>query len=365
VLTSVHAFATDPARGIYILGFLAVVVGGALGLFAWRAQRIGLGGSFELVSRESALLTNNVLLLTAAGAVLLGTLYPLALDALGLGKISVGPPYFETVFVPLLAPALFLMGLGPIARWKKASVPEMAAQLRWAFGVSLAAAVLVPLALGRMSALVGLGIGLAAWIVCSSVVSLLDRVRNTRGGAAGVAARLRAAPRAYYGMLLAHVGVAVFLVGVTLVKGYESEKDVRMAPGDTLELGGYTFRLEGVAEVEGPNYAAARGTIAVSKGGRPVATLHPEKRIYRVQDMPMTEAAIDYGFFRHLYVALSEAVGPDAWIVRVHLKPFVAWIWYGCVLMALGGLLAATDRRYRYALREPQPAAYAAARPAA
>jgi cytochrome c-type biogenesis protein CcmF len=360
VLTSVHAFATDPARGVYILGFLALVVGGALALFAWRAQRIGLGGSFEPVSREALLLTNNVLLLTAAGSVLLGTLYPLALDALGLGKISVGPPYFETVFVPLLAPALFLMAVGPIARWKQARVPELAVRLRWAFGASLAAAILVPFALGRFSALAGLGIGLAAWIVASAIVSLLDRAKHAGAGIAGVAARLRAAPRSYYGMLLAHVGVAVFVVGVTLVKSYESEKDVRMAPGDTLELGGYTFRLEGVTEVPGPNYIAARGTIGVTKGGRAVTTLYPEKRIYRVQEMPMTEAAIDYGLFRHLYVALSEAVGPDAWIVRVHLKPFVAWIWYGCVLMALGGLLAATDRRYRYALREPRTAAIAA-----
>ena len=360
VLTSVHAFATDPARGVYILGFLALVVGGALALFAWRAQRIGLGGRFDPVSREALLLTNNVLLLTAAGSVLLGTLYPLGLDALGLGKISVGPPYFETVFVPLLAPALFLMAVGPIARWKQARIPELALRLRWAFGASLAAAIVVPFALGRFSALAGLGIGLAAWIVASAVVSLLDRAKHAGAGFAGMAARLRAAPRAYYGMLLAHVGIAVFVVGVTLVKSYESEKDVRMAPGDTLELGGYTFRLEGVAEVQGPNYAAARGTISVSKGGRAVATLYPEKRIYRVQDMPMTEAAIDYGLFRHLYVALSEAVGPDAWLVRVHLKPFVAWIWYGCVLMALGGLLAATDRRYRYAQREPRAAALAA-----
>jgi cytochrome c-type biogenesis protein CcmF len=365
VLTSVHAFATDPARGVYILGFLALVVGGALALFAWRAQRIGLGGRFELVSRESALLTNNVLLLTAAGSVLLGTIYPLALDALGLGKISVGPPYFETVFVPLLAPALFLMALGPLARWKQASVPELATRMRWAFGVSLAAAALVPFALGRFSALVALGIGLAAWIAASSVVSLLDRARNVSGGAAGVAARLRAAPRAYYGMLLAHVGVAVLVVGVSLVKGYESEKDVRMSPGDTVELGGHSFRLDGVKDVEGPNYVAARATIAVTKDGRTVTMLYPERRFYRVQEMPMTEAAIDYGAFRHLYVALSEAVGTDAWIVRVHYKPFVGWIWIGCILMALGGVLAASDRRYRIAAREPRVAAHAAARPAA
>jgi len=291
--------------------------------------------------------------------VLLGTLYPLALDALGLGKISVGPPYFETVFLPLMAPALFLMGVGPIARWKNAAVPDLAARLRWALGASVAAALLVPLAMGRFSALAGVGIWLAAWVLGASATSLAERLRRAEG--TGLAARLRGQPRAYYGMLLAHVGIAVFVVGVTLVKSYEAEKDVRMAPGDSVELGGHAFRFEGVKDVEGPNYVAARATVAVSKGGRAVTTLYPERRFYRVQEMPMTEAAIDYGVFRHLYVALSESVGADAWILRVHYKPFVAWIWTGCVLMALGGLLAATDRRYRIAAREPRVAAYAAA----
>jgi cytochrome c-type biogenesis protein CcmF len=359
VLTSVHAFATDPKRGIFILAFLAVVIGGALALFAWRAQRVGSGGRFELVSRESLLLTNNVLLLAAAGSVMLGTLYPLALDALGLGKLSVGPPYFETVFLPLLAPALFLMGVGPIARWKRAEIPELAARLRWALGVSIVAAVAVPFAMGRFSALTAFGIGLAAWIIASAATALVDRVKHA-GGGTGIANRLRGTPRAFYGMLLAHVGIAVFVIGVTLVKTYEAEKDVRMAPGDTMELGGYVFRFEGVKEVKGPNYIAMRAAIPVMREGRAIATLYPERRVYRVQESPMTEAAIDYGAFRHLYVALSEGVGPDAWIVRVHYKPFVGWIWGGCLLMALGGLLAATDRRYRVTAREPQPSPYAA-----
>ncbi|MGH8649075.1 MAG: cytochrome c-type biogenesis CcmF C-terminal domain-containing protein, partial [Burkholderiales bacterium] len=188
---------------------------------------------------------------------------------------------------------------------------------------------------------------------------LADRVKGT-GGGAGIINRLRATPRAYYGMLLAHVGVAVFVIGVTLVKGYEMEKDVRMAPGDTVELGGHVFRFEGVGDAKGPNYLAARATLSVMREGRAVATLHPERRVYRVQESPMTESAIDYGLFRHLYVALSEPVGADAWIVRVHYKPLVAWIWAGCLLMALGGLLAASDRRYRLGAREPRPAAYAA-----
>jgi cytochrome c-type biogenesis protein CcmF len=360
VLTSVHAFATDPKRGIFILGFLAIVVGGALALFAWRAQRVGTGGGFEPVSRESLLLANNVVLLAAAGSVLLGTIYPLALDALSLGKLSVGPPYFETVFLPLMAPALFLMGVGPLARWKKAELPDLAKRLRWALGVSVAAALVVPFVMGRWSALVGFGVWLAAWIVAAAATSLAERMRHA-GGGGSLLSRLRGAPRAYYGMLFAHIGIAVFVTGVTLVKGYEAEKDVRMATGDTVQLGGHVFRFEGVTEANGPNYIAARATLTVTKAGQAVATLHPERRVYRVQESPMTEAAIDYGLFRHLYVALSESVGPDAWIVRVHYKPFIAWIWSGCLLMAFGGLLAATDRRYRVGARAPRAAAYAAA----
>jgi cytochrome c-type biogenesis protein CcmF len=300
-----------------------------------------------------------VLLLAAAGSVMLGTLYPLALDALGIGKLSVGPPYFETVFVPLMAPALFLMGVGPIARWKKAALPELALRLRWALAVAVVTALIVPFAMGRFSALAGFGILLAAWIIASSAATLADRVKGS-GGAAGIVSRLRGTPRAYYGMLLAHVGIAVFVVGVTLVKSYEAEKDVRMAPGDTVELGGYVFRFQGVRDTQGPNYAAAQATLTVTQDGRALATLRPERRLYRVQESPMTEAAIDYGLFRHLYVALAEPVGADAWLVRVHYKPFVSWIWSGCLLMALGGLLAASDRRYRIGARERQPAAYAA-----
>ena len=360
VLTSVHAFATDPARGVFILVFLAVVIGGSLLLFASRTARIGLGGSFEPVSRESFLLSNNVLFAAATGSVLLGTLYPLALDALGLGKISVGPPYFDSVFAAVMAPAVFLMGVGPLARWKKASLPELAVRLRWAFGVSLTAALVIPFLLGRWSVLVSLGLLLALWIAASSVIQLRERLRNAAGGA-GIRARLATTPRAYYGMLLAHLGVAVFVVGVTLVKGYESERDVRMSPGDTVELAGYVFRFDGVRDVNGPNYVAARADIHVSRGGRTVTRMHPEKRTYRVQNQPMTEAAIDPGFTRDLYVSLGDSVGPTSWIVRVQVKPFVDWIWGGCLLMALGGLLAASDRRYRVASSRAREEAYAAA----
>ncbi len=362
VLTSVHAFATDPARGIFILVLLIVVIGGSLLLYVWRAPRIGLGGGFEPFSRESMLLANNVMFAAAAGSVLLGTLYPLALDASSLGKISVGPPYFETVFVPLMAPALFLMGVGPLARWKKASVPDLASRLRWAFAASLAAGLVLPFAMGRWSALVAFGLLLAAWVAASGAVQLYEKIRNAANGASAWA-RLRNTPRATYGMLLAHFGVAVFVVGVTLVKGYESERDVRMEPGDTVELGGHTFRLDGVRDVQGPNYVAARAQIQVSREGRAVTTLYPEKRIYTVQKMPMTEAAIDPGFTRDLYVSLGDSVSATAWIVRVQHKPFIDWIWGGCLLMALGGALAASDRRYRLAARrqqEPYAAAQAA-----
>ena len=350
VLTSVHAFATDPKRGIFILGFLTIVIGGSLVLFAWRAPRVGVGGAFSLMSREAALLTNNVLLVVAAGSVLLGTLYPLALDALGLGKISVGPPYFEAVFLPLIAPVIFLIGVGPIMRWKSMAVPELVALLRWAFAVGVATAIVLPLAFGRWSALLALGFLLASWVLASSAVSLWRRARQA-DDAGGAWARLKGASRSYYGMLLAHLGIAVFVVGVTLVKGYESESEVRMVPGDTVTLAGYTFKFDGVRDVKGPNYVAARATMHVTREGRDVGVLYPEKRVYTVQQQPMTEAAIDTGLARDLYVSLGDPLAGGAWLVRVQHKPFIVWIWGGCVLMALGGALAASDRRYRVGAR--------------
>jgi cytochrome c-type biogenesis protein CcmF len=365
VLTSVHAFATDPKRGIFILVLLTLVIGSSLALFAWRTARIGLGGRFEPVSRESALLTNNVLLVAACGSVLLGTLYPLAVDALGLGKISVGPPYFEAVFVPLMAPALFLIGVGPLARWKKAELPELAVRLRWAFAISLVLALLLPFAMGEWHVLVSFGLLLAVWIAASGVVQVLDQVRNAGEGGdwRRLARRFLTTPRSWYGMLLAHLGVAVFVTGVTLVRGYETEKDVRMQAGDTVEAGGHLFRMERIDMVKGPNYAAARATVEVSRGGRPVTTLHPEKRIYNVQQMPMTEAAIDTGLTGDLYVSLGEQLDDGNWVVRVQHKPFVDWIWGGCLMMALGGLLAASDRRYRVSLPASRAAVHAQAAP--
>jgi len=333
VLTSVHAFAVDPKRGIFILGLLALFIGGALLLYAWRTSRIGLGGDFAPVSRESLLLANNVLLAAAGGTVFLGTLYPLAIDAFGAGKISVGPAYFEAVFVPLMAPALFLMGVGPLARWKRTSLPELAVLLRWALGVSLILGFLSPFLFGDWSALVGFGLALALWIVITAVLSFRKSVRQTRS---------------HYGMAVAHIGVAVFVVGVTLVKGYESADDVRLKAGESASLAGYAFRLDEVSTVRGPNYVAARGHISVTRDGKAVTTLYPERRIYTVQEQVMTEAAIDPGITRDLYVSLGDPLGGDAWLIKLQHKPFVDWIWGGCLLMALGGLLAASDRRYRF-----------------
>ena len=352
VLTSVHAFATDPERGLFILIFLVIVIGSSLLLYAWRAPKVGVGGKFDLISRESMLLANNVLLVVAAGAVLLGTLYPLVMDAMGMGKISVGPPYFDNVFVPLMAPAIFLMGVGPIARWKKAELPDLVTRLKWAFFVSLASAVLFPVIMGRWSFMIALGVFLAVWVVASIAVSILRRLRQRqKAGAGGLSGS-----RSYYGMQIAHLGVAVFILGVTFVNGYEEERDLRMAVGDTAEVGGYQFTFNGVVGGQGANYDYQRGRIEVSKDGHPVTVLYPEKRHYWVTQMPMTEAAIDTGFFGDLYASLGEPVGGGAWSVRLYYKPFVDWIWGGCLIMAFGGLLAVSDRRYRIKVKEKEAA---------
>ncbi|HKO99678.1 MAG TPA: heme lyase CcmF/NrfE family subunit [Pyrinomonadaceae bacterium] len=355
VLTSVHAFATDPKRGVFILAFLVIVIGGSLLLYAWRAKQVGLGGKFDVVSRESLLLSNNVLLVVAAGSVLLGTLYPLFVDALGMGKLSVGPPYFNSVFVPLMVPAMFLMGVGPIARWKKASLPELAVRLRWAFLASVAAALALPFVLGSWKPLVSLGLMLALWIVLTAALNLWQRVKST-GGQLTVFQKIRSQSRSYYGMQLAHIGVAVFIVGVTIVTGYQSEQDVRMDVGDTINAGGYTFRFNGVTNAMGPNYRAARAEIEVSRNGQVVEKMYPEKRTYISSENVMTETAIDTGLFRDLYISLGEPVSGGAWSVRVYFKPFVSWIWGGALLMAMGGGLALSDRRYALAARKQREA---------
>jgi cytochrome c-type biogenesis protein CcmF len=360
VLTSVHAFATDPRRGLFILVFLALVIGGSLLLFAWRAPKVGLGGRFSLFSRESMLLVNNVLLLTAAGTVLLGTLYPLFLDALDLGKISVGPPYFEAVFVPLMVPLLLLMAVGPFVRWKSADPSALVRRLRW-----LVLAVLL-LALGAAmtfaSPMMVLGLTCAVWILLATASHLVERLRHAAAGTS-LWRRLASQPRSYWGMLAAHAGIGVFVIGVTMVKGMDTASDVSMRVGDSTSAGGYSFRFTDVREIQGPNYIAARGTFEVTRDGQPVATMQPEKRHYKVQNMPMTEAAIERGFTRDLYVSLGEMTSQDTWVVRVQHKPFVGWIWAGCLIIAFGGLLAASDRRYRMARRQRDSVALTAARP--
>ncbi|MCL4699950.1 MAG: cytochrome c biogenesis protein CcsA, partial [Burkholderiaceae bacterium] len=384
VLSSVHAFATDPARGLFILGFLVVVVGASLTLYAWRAPTVGLGARFHWASRETTLLANNVMLIAACGAVLLGTLYPLLLDSLDLGKISVGPPYFETVFVPLMAPVVFLMGVGPLARWKQAELPALARRLRWAAVVAVGAA-LVQAWLYRgaargVSVMTAFGLVMAWWVVASLGADAWERLgprRAVAGKEPGPLAKLAALPRSFVerapqvpravvAMWVAHLGVAVFIFGVTMVKSFEVERDVKMGIDDHVTIEDLTFTLRGLREREGPNYRAVQGWVEVTRGEGAskvkVIDLLPEKRLYRVQDNPMTEAAISTRLTQDLYVSLGEPVeGGSAWIVRVYIKPFVDWIWGGCALMALGGLLAAGDRRYRMRAAAEGRAADAAA----
>ncbi len=336
VLTSVHAFASDPRRGVFILVLLAIVVGSSLTLFAWRAPKVNAGGSFGLVSRETMLLMNNVLLVVAAGSVLLGTLYPLLIDALGMGKLSVGPPYFNAVFVPVMVPLLLLMAVGPLAQWKHADLKAIARRLRLSMVLAVIAGIGLPLLMGAWTPLTAMSCLLAVWITASGVFQIIERSKTGKPSAS------------FWGMQLAHFGIAVFVVGVSMVGGYQEEKDVRMEPGDTVHVGGYGFRLLGVELAPGPNYRASVGKVEVSKDGRVLKTLHPEKRNYFSSQMPMTEAAIDAGFTRDVYVSLGEPLGDKgAWSVRVYYKPFVDWIWGGCLFMALGGFIAMLDRRYR------------------
>ena len=351
VLSSVHAFATDPKRGLFILVFLGIVVGGALTLYAWRAPKVGLGARFSLVSRESMLLGNNMLFVVVCASVLLGTLYPLLLDALGMGKISVGAPYFETVFLPLMVPVVLLMALGPLARWKETSLPSLFHRLRWAALASVLGALATSWLAGKLSLTATLGFLMAYWIVASIIVDIVERLKSDGGAQLGVFARMRQWPRSLTGMWLAHAGVAVFAFGVSMVRTYEVEEDLTMAIGSSATVGGYQFRFADLHQLHGPNYEAIEGDLPVTRNGSEVTVLHPQKRIYRVQRTPTTEAAIQPGLTRDLYVSLGESVQPNTWTLRVHVKPFVDWIWGGCLLMALGGIVAVSDRRYRQKAR--------------
>jgi cytochrome c-type biogenesis protein CcmF len=353
VLSSVHAFATDPRRGLFILAFLVIVVGSSLLLYAWRASQVGLGQRFGLVSKETMLLANNMLLAAACGAVLLGTLYPLFLDAMGMGKISVGPPYFDVVFTALMAPLVFLTAVGPLTRWKGDDVPSIGKRIRVAGVVTVVAAGITALVAGRASLGSVLGYLMAYWIIAGTLTDLVTRVAP-----AYKQGRLfngvRQLGRAQTGMMLAHLGVAAFILGVTVVRTHETERDVKMKPGDTTEVGGYVFKLTALRDEQGPNYRMKRGFVEISRDGKLLATLTPEKRVYKVQQNPMTEAAIDSNLARDLYVSMGEELPDGAWTLRVQHKPMVVWIWLGCFIMAFGGGLAASDKRYRAARRAEQ-----------
>ena len=343
VLTSVHSFATDPTRGMFILALLVITVGVSLLLYAIRAPKVGGGGSFGLFSRESMLLINNVLLTVGAATVLLGTLYPLITDALGLGKISVGEPYFNAVFIPLMIPLIILTAFGPLLRWKQ-DQPSRVFKGIWAGGVVvLIAAVVFAITVGPVSPMAAFGLVLAVWVAYGSFQSLWERTRNRRSRWRA----LQTTSRGIYGMVLAHLGLAVFIVGVTVVSTFEVERDLRMAPGDTLQVRDYVYRFDGVRNADGPNYRSTEGVVTVLRNGKEVTVLYPEKRLYLARQMPMTEAGINAGLFRDLYVSLGEPLSNGAWGVRVYYKPYVRWIWLGSLMMAAGGLLAATDPRYR------------------
>ncbi|MCE5232326.1 MAG: heme lyase CcmF/NrfE family subunit [Mizugakiibacter sp.] len=357
VLTSVHAFASDPRRGIFILGFLTAVVGGSLLIYSLRAPKVAAGKAFATLSRETLILVANLMFAACAAMVLLGTLYPLIGDALGLGRISVGPPYFGFLFMLLMAPALFLLPFGPFARWGRADAGELGRVLRI---VALAAAVLG----GTLGFLAWrgshefralLGAVATVWVLSGVVLYARKRWHEAPAG--------RRYPAELAGMLLAHTGVGVFLAGALLTTALSVERDVRLAPGESVRVGAYDFRFDGVQEIKGPNWLAQQGTVSVFDHGAPVTVLHPQKRTY-TRGQVQTEAAIRPGAVRDLYVALGEPLGSGgAWALRVYDKPFVRWIWSGGLLMMLGGFLAAADRRFR-AQRAPQPAPAVTSAPA-
>ena len=341
ILVSVHSFATDPGRGVFLLLFFTVAVGGALLLYALRASSMTSTAVYAPVSREGFLLANNVLLCVAAGVVLTGTLYPLAVDALGLGKLSVGPPYFEAAFVPVVLPMVLLMGFGPFARWKRAGLFALVRDLRWPLAGSAAAALVLPYAFGgRNSVALFAALMMAFWVMGTAVLDPWQR-RCKLGGEG------RSLPRSALGMSLAHFGIGVFIIGVAVNSGFGAERNLRVADGDRFTLAGYDLTYAGVRDVAGPNWDAVEGEFTIARDGERVAVLRPQKRVYRVQPQPMTQAAIDAGFLRDLYVVLGDPLGDGAWSARVNVNPMVRWIWLGALLMAAGGLLALSDRRYR------------------
>jgi cytochrome c-type biogenesis protein CcmF len=349
VLTSVHAFANDPERGVFILGFLLVVIGGSLLLYALRAPAVKSIASFEWLSRELFLLSNNIILAVVMLTILLGTLYPLFADALGWGKISVGPPYFNAFFVPLMGILCLLMGIGPLTLWKKTGRDRIWNLIKHPIAVSVVLGLVFPALYGETYSIYSaIAVMIAVWIVSTLVVDIRHKTRNAKSLLNGLA-RLT---RSYYGMVVAHVGVAITLLGACLNTIYSDQRDLRMEEGERLALGRYEYHLVAIKGVQGPNYRAQQGQVDVYKDNRLVSSLYPEKRRYLSGGNVMTEAGIDSGFFGDIYVALGESLGvansgKKAWAVRLHDKPFVNWIWLGSLLMGLGGLLAVSDKRYR------------------
>ncbi len=344
VLTSVHAFANDPERGVFILGFLGFVVGTSLVLYAWRAPKLRASSEFTLESRESGLLFNNVVMVVICASVLMGTLYPLVLDSLGIAKLSVGAPYFNWIFLPLLAITALVVGVGALSRWKRDNVLEILARVRWAAVVSVLGGLAVPFMMGQFNLLAALGIALSLWVLLTSLQGIWERIRNRNNKITA----LFSTPAGFWGMTMGHLGIAVFGIGVSMTSLYSIETDLRMAPGQVKELAGYQFTFNGVEKVQGPNYIADEGRLQVTRNGSDVTTLAAQKREYDSGQMTiMTEAAIDAGVTRDLYFALGEALDDGAWSMRIYYKPFIRWIWLGAFIMALGALLAVMDKRYR------------------
>jgi cytochrome c-type biogenesis protein CcmF len=337
VLVSVHAFASDPSRGLFILVFLALCIGGSLALFAWRGPQLRTKGGFDVTSRESFLLFNNVLLLVAAMLILIGTLYPLFLDALNMGKISVGPPYFNAVFLIPTLPMLVLLAVGMHSLWKKGKLEDVKVPILAMLGVSVVLAVLVPvLAYGGFHPMASVGLALGFWVILSSLYEPFERLRKRQSLSRGV-----------LGMTVAHIGVGLFAVGVTITQSYRIEKDFALQPGESVEMQGYTFRFDSLEHVTGPNWDAEQAHFTVTRDGKLIAKLNPQKRVYRVRTMPMTEAGIEVDWNRDLFVAMGEDLGANKWSMRLQYKPMVRFIWLGCFVMMVGGFIAITDRRYR------------------
>jgi cytochrome c-type biogenesis protein CcmF len=341
VLTSVHAFASDPERGVFILILLGLCVGGSLTVYALKAPTVSSAGKFKLLSRESFLLANNALLIVATLTILLGTLYPLIVDFISGEKLSVGSAWFNTMFVPLAAALTSLAGIGAMSRWKTMSGKLLLAQIAGSIVLAIFVAAVFPLVYaGEMNFKVAVGMFVATLLIATTLRDVWTKSK-------GQLSRLSKLSLSYWGMVIAHLGVAITVIGITVVSNFSVEKALKMYPGETATVSGYDFKFAQVGTMKGPNYSAHVGVFEISKQGELVATLNAEKRRYKVKGSMMTEAAIDAGLFRDLYVSMGEPLEDGAWAMRLQVKAFMRWVWLGSIFMALGGLLAILDKRYR------------------